>query len=143
MSHTESTATASTDEATTAIRQVVADAERYQSDLTRFIALHTPDVVLTNIAGRRVLGRDALQRAMKGALETPLAKVFTTHQIEDIRFVRPDVAIVSCLKHVSDERDTSSKGPRLPSTGSLTFVLVREQDGWRIASAQTTPVKTA
>ena len=145
MNHEEKAATASIDETTAAIRQVVAEAEKYQSDLDRFIALHTPDVVLVNIAGRRVLGRDALQRAMKQALESPLANVFTRQEIEDIRFVRPDVAIVSCIKHVSDERIASSKddpSASLPLTGSLTFVLVQEQNAWRIASAQTTPIRT-
>jgi hypothetical protein len=70
--------------------------------------------------------------------------VLTKTEIADVRFVRPDVAIVSCIKHVFDERDPSSQdgpGASLPSTGSLTYVLVKDLDAWRIASAQTTPIK--
>lgn len=124
------------------IRRLVEDAEKYQNDLERFIALHTPDVVLVNISGRRVLGRDALRQAMKAALETPLASVYTSQEMEDVRFIRPDVAVVSCRKQVSDEREVQADDqPAFPLTGGLTYVVVQEPDGaWRIAVAQTTPV---
>jgi uncharacterized protein (TIGR02246 family) len=120
-----------------AIRNLVVAADRHQSDVEEFVALHHPDLVLVNIAGRRVLGRQALHEAMAAGLASPMAKVFTRLEIEDIRFIRPDVALVSCAKHVSDER---GEGPALPTTGSLTFTVVREPDGWRIALAQTTPI---
>jgi uncharacterized protein (TIGR02246 family) len=130
----------------TAVRQVVADAQRFQSDPDRFISLHTDDASIVNFMGRRVLGRDALYQAMKAALETPLANVITTADIEDIRFVHPGVAIVACIKRVSDERGASmsdNPGTALPSTsGRLTYVVVKEQDIWRIVSAQTTPIRT-
>jgi uncharacterized protein (TIGR02246 family) len=145
--HEEQTATASrpapAEDAIAAIRRVVAEAEKQQSDTDRFLALHTPDVVLVNFGGRRVFGKDALRQAMEQALQTPMARVFTKQEVEDVRFVRPDVAIVSCVKYISDEREASSKadlGVSLPEKGSLTYVLVREQDAWRIASAQTTPI---
>ena len=120
-----------------ALRDLVSAADRHQSDVDEFVALHHRDVVIVNIAGRRVLGRDALRDAMTAALRSPLAKVLTRLDVEDIRLVGPDVALVSCVKHVSDERDG---GPALPATGSLTFTAVREPDGWKIALAQTTPV---
>lgn len=146
MTYAEQNATASQtlaapdDEA--AVRRLVAEADAYQSDVEQFLALHTAEVVLVNIAGRRVLGRDTLEQAMRQALASPLAKVFTSLEVEDVRFIRPDVAIVSCLKQVSDERDPSTKESdgTPPPRGSLTFVMVKEQAGWRIASAQTTPV---
>lgn len=119
-----------------AIEAVVAAAVRHQSDPEPFLALHAEDVVIVNIAGRRVLGRDELAVAMKGALASPLADVTTTVDIDDIRFVRPDVALVSCTKHVQDDR---AGGDRLPTTGTMTYVVVDDGDGWRIALAQTTP----
>ncbi len=51
-----------------AIREMVAAAEQSQNDIDRFIPLHTPDTVIVNIAGRRVLGRQSVQQAMKHAL---------------------------------------------------------------------------
>lgn len=129
----------------TAIRQVVSDAQKHQNDPGQFIPLHTADTSIVNFMGRRVLGRDALHQAMNRALETPLANVITTAEIEDVRFVRPDVAIVASIKHVSDERGASLRddpGTTLPSSsGWLTYVVVKEQDAWRIASAQTTPIR--
>ncbi|WP_168627376.1 MULTISPECIES: SgcJ/EcaC family oxidoreductase [unclassified Cryobacterium] len=117
------------------IRRLVAEAVRLQSD-EAFVGLHTDDVRIVNIAGRRVRGRPALADAMSAALASPLADVLTTVDVEDIVFLRPDVAIVSCVKHVHDGRDG---GAALPASGSLTYVLVREGE-WRIASAQTTPI---
>ncbi|RZS44884.1 uncharacterized protein (TIGR02246 family) [Herbihabitans rhizosphaerae] len=125
---------------TAAIRRTVTDAEHYQVDPEPFVALHTSEAIIVNIAGRRVLGRDKIHEAMTAALRTPLAQVLTKIEIEDIRFASPDVAIVTCVKHVSDERDTAPKSDSLPTRGSLIYVMVKDGDDWRIASAQTTPI---
>jgi uncharacterized protein (TIGR02246 family) len=95
--------------------------------------------VVVNIAGRRVLGRSALGTAMRAALASPLAHVTTTIDIDDIRYLRPDVAIVSCTKRVHDARD--GEHDELPTTGALTYVVERADGRWRIAVAQTTPVR--
>jgi uncharacterized protein (TIGR02246 family) len=104
-----------------AIESLVAAAVRHQSDPEPFLALHTDDAVVVNIAGRRVLGREELALAMKHALAGPLADVTTTVDIDDVRFLRPDVAIVSCTKHVRDDR---AGGDELPTTGTMTYVVV-------------------
>ncbi|NJP93726.1 SgcJ/EcaC family oxidoreductase [Nonomuraea sp. FMUSA5-5] len=129
-----------------AIRSLVAEAEKHQNDVEPFIALHTADTAIVNIAGRRVAGKEALTKVMKAALESPLADVITRTEVADIRFVRPDVAIVTSMKRVFDGRDPEvRRDPRaaLPAeSGWLTYVAVREEDGaWRIASAQTTPIR--
>jgi uncharacterized protein (TIGR02246 family) len=121
-----------------AIRKVVADAAQSQSDVDALMALHTEDAIIVNIAGRRVLGTEAFRAAMDGALRSPLAQVTTTVDVEDIRFVRDDVAIVSCVKHVHDEREDATAA--LPGAGAMTYVMAREPDGWHIALAQTTPI---
>ncbi|NEE00400.1 SgcJ/EcaC family oxidoreductase [Phytoactinopolyspora halotolerans] len=133
-------------ESEAAIRTLIAEAEKYQNDTERFIALHSESAIIVNIAGRRVLGKDAIHHAMTEALASPLAQVLTHIEIEDIRLVTPDVAIVSATKHVSDERDADTRarpGASVPSAGSLGYVVVNEADGWRIASAQTTPIRTS
>lgn len=121
----------------TAIRELIAAAERHQNEVEPFLALHTEDAVIVNIAGIRLLGRDALREAMTRALSTRLANVLTTTEVLDIRFARPDVAVVSCVKHVRDENPDSTGS--LPAAGSLTYVVVKQAEGWRIALAQTTP----
>ena len=121
-----------------AIRQLVKDADDYQTDTDRFTPLLTEDVVIVNFAGRRVLGRRDLANAMAKALETRLARVMTKAEVLDIRFLRPDVAVVSCLKRISDENPDAAGD--LSAEGSMTYVVVKESDSWRIALAQTTPL---
>jgi uncharacterized protein (TIGR02246 family) len=133
---------AAQDQEIAAIRAVVTDAETLQSDADGFTRLLTEDVVLVNFGGRRVLGSDNVLRAMREALQTPFARVYTRNEILDVRFLRPDVAVVSCIKHISDEREPAAGGSDAPLSerGSLTFVLVKEQGSWLIALTQTTPI---
>jgi uncharacterized protein (TIGR02246 family) len=125
-----------------AIRAVVADADSLQSDAEGFAQLLTEDVALVNFGGRRVLGKDDVRQAMTEALKTPLADVYTKNEVVDVRFLRPDVALVSSVKQIFDERDTSAKDANAPLSqqGSMTFVLVKERHNWLIALAQTTPI---
>jgi uncharacterized protein (TIGR02246 family) len=130
------------DQEVQAIRAVIADTEALQSNADGFARLLTEDVALVNFGGRRVLGRDNVRHAMRQALETPFARVYTSIEVVDVRFLRPDVALVSCVKHISDEREPAARDADAPLTerGSQTFVLVRERDNWLIALAQTTPM---
>lgn len=117
-----------------AISQLVADAERAQFELEALTALHTDQTVIVNVAGCRLFGRESFAEAMTAAMATPLANVTTRLVVDDLRFLRPDVAVVSCTKHIHDE---GSIAPA--SRGVLTYVAVAEQGEWRIALAQTTP----
>lgn len=124
-----------------AIKQLVENAAKYQNDPDLFLPLHANDVVIVNFAGKRVLGRDALEYAMRKALSGQLAKVVTTNVVENIIFLRSDVALVNCIKHVSDNRDSIDNGAALPSEkGALTYILVKGEEGWKISLAQTTPM---
>ena len=121
-----------------AIRALLREAEATQNDVERFLALHTKDTVIVNIAGIRLLGRDALRAAMSKALQSSLANVITRTEVLDIRFARPGIAIVSCVKHVSDMNPDAGS---LPLRGSLTYVVIKQEEGWKIALAQTTPAE--
>ena len=123
------------------IRELVARSQEAQTDPEVLPALHTSDLVLINLAGRRVFGREAFESAMTAALASPLKDVRTTLEVEDIRFVRPDVAIVSLTKAVHDERPDTQGPSGFPARGAMTYVMTRdEDDNWRIALAQTTPI---
>jgi uncharacterized protein (TIGR02246 family) len=122
----------------TAIRAMVAETERLQSDADGFAELLTPDVVLVNAMGRRVLGRDAVRDAMVEALQTPMANVMTRNEVVDIRFIRPDVALVVGVKHIF-EVGGGSLAPG--SKANFSFVLVRERETWQIAVAHNTLVQ--
>lgn len=123
--------------AETQIRRTVRELQDTQDDVEAFLSLHDEDVVIVNFGGRRVHGRDALAEAMRSALASPLADVRTTNEIADIRLIRPDVAVVSCIKHVTDERGLAES---FATRGSLTYVLVQEDGEWQVALAQTTPI---
>ncbi|PFG40984.1 uncharacterized protein (TIGR02246 family) [Georgenia soli] len=120
------------------IHELVRRAQDTQFDPEPFLDLHTPGAVVVNIAGRRVLGRDALGEAMRAALASPLRDVVTTAEIHDVRLLAPGVALVSCTKRVEDAR--TDRATQLPTGGALTYVVVHSDGRWRIASAQTTPV---
>jgi uncharacterized protein (TIGR02246 family) len=123
-----------------AISALVDEAAIVQSDTEGFMRLLTDDVVIVNIAGRRVIGKEAMREAMSAALQTRLANVITRNELRDITFVRPDVAVVSVIKHVSDENEDASE--EVPRQGSMTLVVAKEGEEWRIALAQTTPIVT-
>lgn len=141
-SHATATGDGGPDPRLEAVRRVVTDAQRLQSDVDGFTGLLTEDVAIVNFGGRRVQGRAAVRAAMEQALASPLADVITTQEVHDVRFLRRDVAVVDCTKFVHDGRDRADTAtePPLRDRGMLTFVLVEQPDGWRIAVAQTTPV---
>ncbi|MFD3378403.1 MULTISPECIES: SgcJ/EcaC family oxidoreductase [unclassified Streptomyces] len=123
------------------IRELVARSQEAQTDPDVLPALHTSDLVLINLAGRRVFGREDFAAAMTAALASPLRDVRTTLEVDDIRFVRPDVAIVSLTKTVHDERPDAQGPSDFPARGAMTYVLTRDEDAaWHIALAQTTPI---
>lgn len=123
-----------------AIRDLVSRAHDAQNDAHILPTLHSDGVAIVNLVGRRLLGRTAFQEAMDGALASPLKDVTTTVDIVDIRLVAPDTAIVSCVKFVYDGRSASEASDLPSSTGALTYVVVRSDDSWEIALAQTTPI---
>ena len=124
-----------------AITRLVEHAVTRQSDVELLMDLHTNDTIIVNFAGRRVHGQRAFRDAMRKALETPLSRVLTTVHVDDVRFVRPDVAIASCTKTIRDERNnTESVEAPLPDVGAMSYVVVKDTGRWRIALAQTTPV---
>jgi len=122
-----------------AIRDAVTRAHLAQTDATALPAMHTPGVAIVNIAGRRLLGRDAFAEAMTAALASPLKDVRTGVEVVDVRMATPDVAVVSCVKTVHDERPGTDPSA-LPTTGALTYVMTRDGGSWLIALAQTTPI---
>ncbi|MFQ6395744.1 SgcJ/EcaC family oxidoreductase [Nocardia sp. KC 131] len=125
--------------ATAAIHTLVAEAVKFQNDPEQFVPLHTASVNIVNFGGRRVSGIGALSKAMQAALASPLADVLTEIEIDDIHFVRDDVAIVACVKHVFDGRE-DARGNLPASSGRLTYVVVEKDGRWLIESAQTTPI---
>lgn len=125
-----------------AIRALIHQASTAQNDPNVLIPLHAPDAIIVNFVGRRVLGRDAFEAAMRSALSSPLRDVTTTVEVIDLRPVTDSVVIASCVKTVHDGRENGT-GADLPApSGALTYVLTGGSGTWQIALAQTTPIRT-
>lgn len=121
------------------VRRLVADAQDHQFDVARLMALHDEDVVVVNMAGRRVFGRKAFAEAMEQAMASSLRHVPATVEIDRVHFLSRDCALVSCTKTVHDGRPAPDQSALPAGTGWLTYVVVRRASRWVIASAQTTP----
>ncbi|GAA3979630.1 hypothetical protein GCM10022384_31330 [Streptomyces marokkonensis] len=122
------------------IRELVARSQEAQLDPDVLPALHTSNMVIVNLAGRRLFGREAFASAMAEALSSPLKDIRTSLEVDDIRFTTSDVAVVSRTKTVHDERSGAKDSSVLPSVGVMTYVMTRRGGDRRIALAQTTPV---
>ena len=122
------------------IRQLMADAQKHQFDVTQLMKLHDDEVVIVNMAGRRLFGKAAFEEAMKQALSSALQHVPTVTEIDRVHVVAPGCAVVSCTKTVQDHRPEGARTPLPGSVGMMTCVVVRKGGGWVIASAQTTPL---
>ncbi|MEQ7011187.1 SgcJ/EcaC family oxidoreductase [Actinopolymorpha sp. B17G11] len=122
-----------------AIRELVERADEAQSDTSVLPGLHTSEAVIVNIAGRRLFGRDAFSAAMSAALGSALKDVRTSVEVVDIRGLNPDVALVSCVKTVHDNRPDAEAD--VPASGALTYTVVKTPAGWQVALAQTTPIR--
>jgi uncharacterized protein (TIGR02246 family) len=124
---------------TDAVIATVQRADRMQSNADGFAELLTADAAIVNFAGRRVAGRERIRGAMRDALRTPLADVRTRTEVADVRFPAPGTALVNAPKYIFDGRaDAEDLGG---DRGNLTFVLVKTDGQWRIALAQTTPIR--
>lgn len=133
----------SQDRASTAdeeIRALVQAAHAAQSDVDALMRLHTESVSIVNFGGRRLFGRETFREAMVQAMSSNLRDVPTSVTVDRIELLSDGAAVVSCTKAVHDQRGPSEH-TRLPGAiGMLTYVVVKGAAGWRIASAQTTPV---
>lgn len=56
--------------------------------------------------------------------------------VKQIRFLRPDVAVV----HVTGHRDAPEHEKELVSDGFITLVMTQDKQGWRIAAFQNTQI---
>ena len=90
------------------------------------------DYVIIN--GMYIKGRPVIEKAHQQIFDTIFKDTTITLAIKQIRFLRPDVAVV----HVSGERIGPTKD--LQQKAMLTIVMTKENQGWTIAAFQNTAV---
>lgn len=88
------------------------------------------DYVVIN--GMYIKGRAAIQTAHQRIFDTIYKDTNISLTVKQIRFLRPDVAVV----HVNGHREGPTKD--LSGDAILTLVMTKEAHGWTIAAFQNT-----
>ena len=85
------------------------------------------------VTGARLSGRDQILESGRQLLAGPLADQYARYVIDEIRFVRPDVALVRKLAWATD-----ADGTDLDVGHAMTalYVMVKDGDRWWIAARQ-------
>ena len=90
------------------------------------------DYVVIN--GSHIKGRKVIETAHQQIFDTIFKETTITLNVKQIRFLRPDVAVV----HVNARRIGPSK--EQTQDAILTMVVVKEKQGWSITAFQNTAV---
>ena len=90
------------------------------------------DYVIIN--GMYIKGRTVIETGHQQIFDTIYKDTTITLTVKQIRFLRPDVAVV----HVNGQRRGPTKD--LEQDALLTLVMTKEKDGWTIAAFQNTGV---
>ena len=90
------------------------------------------DYVVIN--GMYIKGRSVIEAAHQRIFDTIYKDTTINLAVKQIRFLRPDVAVV----HVNGHRNGPTK--ELTSEAMLTLFMTKEKDGWTIAAFQNTQV---
>jgi uncharacterized protein (TIGR02246 family) len=136
-----------------AIRDIVARAEAAwnASDSNAFAAEMTDDVAFINVLGERHTGRETVARGHRHIFDTIYKGSRVHYTVEDIRFVRPDVALaflhaklISRLPPgavASATRQAQIDGDMHESEARPTMMLAKDGGGhWRIVAFHNTSV---
>jgi len=92
------------------------------------------DYVVIN--GMYFRGRAAIEKAHQHIFNTVYKNTTVSLSIKQIRFLRPDVAVV----HVTGHKDAPEYEKEFVSDAFVTMVMTRDKDGWKIAAFQNTQI---
>lgn len=99
--------------------------------------LFTEDMAWITVNGTWERGGPRVQAQMKEAHETYFKNSTLKALRTSVRQLRPDVAVIHYVWELTGRIDSQGR-TRGPSNGIVTAVVVRQEDGWRIAAAQNT-----
>ena len=81
-------------------------------------------------------GRAAIEKAHQQIFDTIFKNTTVSLSVKQIRFLRPDVAVV----HFTGHRDAPKNEQQLVSDAIVTLIMTREKEVWRIAAFQNTQI---
>lgn len=121
------------------IKQVIADVERgfNTNDAALMNSRLAPDAAVVNVMGIRLVGIAEIMAASEKGLAGPLRGQYARYEVRDVRFLRPDVALV----HKEAYAVTENGEPiDLDHAMNALYVLVKDDGRWLIAARQNTLV---
>lgn len=118
-----------------AITQLIADRQAAWNagDPKAYGRLLTDDADISSATGRTARGRNAVVHLYEVQRAGAYAGASTRTSVMQIRFIRPDVAVVDADFENSGLRDSSA-----PSKGKIFFVVVKQSE-WLIAAIRGIP----
>lgn len=90
------------------------------------------------VDGRHVRGRPAISAGHQYIFDTVYKGSINNITVEDVRFVRPDVALAHARAHLELHVDPGA--PPRGANARSTWVLTKERGGWTVAAFQNTPI---
>lgn len=120
-----------------AIRQVIADVETgFNTNDAQKLVMHLAQNATTiNVMGMRLSGWDANYDASVRGLAGPLRDESARYELQDVLFVRPDVAVAyKRALAITSEGNEIDGGQRMVAL----YVLVKEQGAWWVVARQNT-----
>lgn len=121
------------------IKQVIADVERgFNAKDAGLMNKHmAPDAAVVSALGVRLTGLPEIMTVSEQGLAGPLRDQFARYEVRDVRFLRPDVALV----HKEAFAVTADGEPiDLEHAMNALYVMVKEDGRWLIAARQNTLV---
>jgi uncharacterized protein (TIGR02246 family) len=107
-----------------------------KGDGAGYAAGFTADATYTTFVGTVYRSREDIARAHQALFDTFLKGTKLAGEVQDIRFLGPDTAVVTACGEVYKRK------PKKPAKVQ-TYTLVREDDGqWRVAAFQNTKRRT-
>lgn len=95
------------------------------------------DADFVNLLGMYTKGRSVIEKGHQQILDTLFKNSTVKLSVKQIRFLRPDVALV----HVSGRNKVQQGEETRELDGIATLVMTKDKDQWKIASLQNTRVE--
>ena len=115
------------------LQQIEGAWNRYDS--VSLAAVFAEDANFIQIFGGQLDGRAAIEAAHRHIFETIYRGSHASFVLRNIRFLRPDVAVVFARAHVKLEGNEAREIETRP-----TLIVVKEQDKWQIVTFQNTKI---
>jgi uncharacterized protein (TIGR02246 family) len=124
---------------TTEIEKLVATVQHSQQNelAEEFVGLFREDAIWTTAHGKRLTGLDEIASFTRRRLPGSTKEATATYEVENVLFIRPDVAAVKIR-----QRPVTLDGTPIPdqNEGSPLYILSKEDGTWKIAAGQNTIV---